>query len=247
MENLIKINQDSNGNQAVSMKELYTFLEIGENWSDWTKRMLGYGFEQNVDYQAISVFMKHENGIGGTNKKDYALTLDTAKEIAMIQRSEKGKAARQYFIACEKKLRENTPKLSRKEMCLIIIEQEERMEKLQQENNKLLPRSEFVDQVFGTTELIKMSEVAKLLDLPFGRNTLFKKLREKGVLFKNSNEPKQDLVSKGYFKLKEVSIKKPDDTIMIEMQTLVTQKGLAYIAKVFDVVQTKRELVKFKG
>ena len=104
MKELIKITEQ-NGNQVVSMKDLYTFLEVRENWTDWTKRMLGYGFDENIDYEAVSVFRHHPNGIGGTTVKDYALTLDCAKEIAMLQRSEKGKMARQYFIECEKQLR----------------------------------------------------------------------------------------------------------------------------------------------
>jgi anti-repressor protein len=244
METIINIKQDNKGNQVVSAIELYEFLEIKDHFTQWIERMLEYGFEENIDYQAIKFFVKHRNGIGGTNKKDYALTLDTAKEIAMLQRSDKGKQARQYFIQCEKQLKVGINQVSRKELALMVIEQEERIEQLESENSKLGMRSQFVDQVFSTDELIKMSEVAKLLDLPFGRNILFKKLREKGILFKNSNEPKQNLVEKGYFKLKEVSIKKPDNTLKIEMQTLVTQKGLAYIAKVFEVVQAKRELVK---
>lgn len=101
MKELIKITEQ-NGNRAVSMKELYSFLEVGENWTDWTNRMLSYGFNKDVDYQSISVFRNHSNGIGGTKSKDYVLTIDTAKEIAMIQRTLKGKEARQYFIAMEK-------------------------------------------------------------------------------------------------------------------------------------------------
>jgi len=101
MKELIKITEN-NGNRAVSMKDLYNFLEVKENWTDWTKRMLGYGFIKSIDYEAVSVFIKHSNGFGGTNKTDYALTIDTAKEIAMIQRTSKGKQARQYFIEMER-------------------------------------------------------------------------------------------------------------------------------------------------
>lgn len=101
MKELIKITEQ-NGNRAVSMKDLYSFLEVGENWTDWTNRMLGYDFDKNIDYQAVSVFRTHPNGIGGTNVKDYALTIDTAKEIAMLQRTPKGKEARRYFIEMEK-------------------------------------------------------------------------------------------------------------------------------------------------
>jgi len=246
MSQLIKITENK-GNQVVSARDLHEFLEVDTRIDIWIKRMFEYGFTENIDYERL--FKNVQTPNGGTKKAidDYALTLDCAKEISMLQRSEKGKQARQYFIQCEKQLKTGINQISRKELALMVIQQEEQLELLEAENNKLRPRSEFVDKVFGTDELIKMSEVAKLLDLPFGRNILFRKLREKGILFKNSNEPKQDLVAKGYFKLKEITITRPDNTLKIEMQTLVTQKGLAYIAKVFEVVQVKRELVKISS
>ena len=240
MSQLIKITENK-GNQVVSARDLHEFLEVDTQFRTWIDRMLEYGFIENQDFTKANIFVR------GNEAKDYALTLDCAKEISMLQRSEKGKQARQYFIQCEKQLKTGINQISRKELALMVIQQEEQLELLEAENNKLRPRSEFVDKVFATDELIKMSEVAKLLDLPFGRNILFRKLREKGILFKNSNEPKQDLVAKGYFKLKEITIKRPDDTLKIEMQTLVTQKGLAYIAKVFEVVQVKRELMKISS
>lgn len=238
MEAIIKINQDNDGNQVVSARDLHSFLEVETPFRKWIDRMFEYGFEENLDYVRV------DKNVRGNEAKEYALTLDTAKEISMLQRSDKGKAARQYFIECEKKLREATPKLSRRELALMVIQQEDKIEQLQTENNKLKPRSEFVDLVFNTTDLIKMSEVAKVLDLPYGRNTLFEKLREKEVLFKNRNEPMQHLVNKGYFKLKEVSIQRSDKSIMIRMQTLVTQKGLGYIAKVLGVIIPQKTLMK---
>jgi anti-repressor protein len=92
MNELITITVE-NGSQSVSTRELYRFLAIKENLTDWSKRMLSYGFEEGIDYQAVSDFLRHENGMGGTTKKDYALTIDVAKEISMIQRSDKGKQA----------------------------------------------------------------------------------------------------------------------------------------------------------
>jgi anti-repressor protein len=91
-------------------RELHRFLEIETPLTIWMPRMLEYGFTQNSDYQRINKNVQIPNG--GTKQvlEDYALTLDTAKEISMIQRSEKGKQARQYFIACEKKLQEIAPR-----------------------------------------------------------------------------------------------------------------------------------------
>lgn len=106
---------------------------------------------------------------------------------------------------------------------------------LQKDNDKMRPRSQFVDAVFETGELISMSQAAKILKLPLGRNKLLRKLRETGILFKQSNEPKQELVEKGYFEVKEKMIATSKGNI-IRMQTLVTQKGLGFLAKQFGIV-----------
>lgn len=100
MEELIKITEHE-GKEAVSARELHAYLEIGTRFDNWIKRMFAYGFNENVDYISCP-FLDSYNQI----VTDYVITLDCAKEISMIQRSKKGKQARQYFIACEKKLKE---------------------------------------------------------------------------------------------------------------------------------------------
>lgn len=98
MDNLITITEQ-NGNQAVSARELHTFLGIKRDFTNWCKQMFEYGFEEDKDFTPILA-----KSTGGRPSADYALTIDTAKEISMLQRSEKGKQARKYFIECEKKL-----------------------------------------------------------------------------------------------------------------------------------------------
>lgn len=97
MQELITITEQ-NGQQVVSARELHSFLEVESNFTTWVKRMFEYGFEDEKDFIPIL----EETNIGRPSK-DYALTLDTAKEISMIQRSEKGKQARQYFMVSSKK------------------------------------------------------------------------------------------------------------------------------------------------
>lgn len=90
--------------RAVSARELHEFLEIETRFNDWIERMLEYGFEENLDYilsNGNGVLLKNEynpNSLGGRPSKDYFLTIETAKEISMLQRTEKGKEARRYFI-----------------------------------------------------------------------------------------------------------------------------------------------------
>lgn len=101
MNELIKITTNSQGEQIVSARDLYEFLELSERFSKWFERMSTYGFILDSDYTPYQ--MVHPD-----NKQvidDFALTLDTAKEISMLQRSQKGKQARQYFIEQDKKLK----------------------------------------------------------------------------------------------------------------------------------------------
>lgn len=100
MNELIKITKDEQGNSVVSGRELHEFLEVKTPYKDWFPRMVEYGFTENVDF--ISLAQKCAKPNGGRPKIDHALTLDMAKEISMIQRTEKGKQARQYFIDVEK-------------------------------------------------------------------------------------------------------------------------------------------------
>lgn len=96
MTQLIKI-QDNDGKRVVSARELHQFLEVKTKFADWIKaRVLEYGFIENQDFVTSS-----EISEGRRNIIEYALSLDMAKELAMVERSEKGREARKYFIACE--------------------------------------------------------------------------------------------------------------------------------------------------
>lgn len=122
--------------------------------------------------------------------------------------------------------------LSRIELAQMVIDAELEKEKLIKENNRMQERTQFVDTVFNADELLTGSQVCKVLQLPYGNRTLYKKLRESGIFFKNRNEPKQEFVDRGYFKMNESLINNH-----IYLQTYFTQKGLAYISKVTGVVK----------
>ena len=98
MNELIKVSQNENGELLVSARDLHEFLEVTERFSQWFNRITDYGFDENVDYVGCKVF----NTLARQELQDYAIKIDMAKEIAMIQRNEKGKQARRYFIECEK-------------------------------------------------------------------------------------------------------------------------------------------------
>ena len=102
---LIKVTKDDNGNSVVSGRDLHDFLEVGTQYTKWFDRMVDYGFTENTDFVAISQKRLTAQG-NETTYIDHALTLDMAKEISMIQRTDKGKQARQYFIEVEKAFKE---------------------------------------------------------------------------------------------------------------------------------------------
>ena len=95
---LIKIRTNENGEQLVSGRELHEFLEVNEKYTDWFKRMVEYGFAENVDFIGLS---EKSEKLGGRPRTNHAMTLNMAKEVSMIQRTEKGKQARLYFIDVE--------------------------------------------------------------------------------------------------------------------------------------------------
>ena len=99
---LIKITERE-GRQLVSGRELHEFLGVKTKYKDWFPRMMEYGFEENIDYIAMAQKRATAQG-NNTTFIDHGISIDMAKEISMIQRSEKGRIARQYFIQCEKQL-----------------------------------------------------------------------------------------------------------------------------------------------
>lgn len=134
---LIKI-IEREGRQLVSGRELHEFLEIRTKYKDWFRRMVEYGFEEEIDF--IRVAQKRAtNNLKNpvTTVIDHAISIDMAKEISMIQRTEKGKIARQYFINCEKKLKE-VKKLSPMELMELQFKTlKEQKEKIAQVENKV--------------------------------------------------------------------------------------------------------------
>lgn len=234
MQELIKI-AEYNGKNVVSARNIYNFLDIKTDFTDWCKRMFEYGFEENSDYV---ILLKYEDKpISKSNPIDYALTIDTAKEISMLQRTEKGKKARRYFLDCEKILKqkllpsyqiENPVERAKK-----WIQEQERVALLEKQLKHNEVKINFIDRVIASEDMIDIGQCAKVLELPFGRNTLFKELREKGIFFKNKNEPKQAFIERGYFKLKEAFIETNTHGTISVIKVLVTQRGLGYLSTLF--------------
>ena len=230
MSELIKITQTDNG-PVSSARELHEKLEVKTEFAKWCKRMFEYGFVEDVDYSLVKIGARNAH-----NKTDYALTIDAAKEISMLQRSEIGKKIRRYYIEYEKSRNqvvvpsyqiENPAERAR----AWAVEFEEKL-LLQETNAKLQYRSDFVDVCFDTDGVFSMEETCKILKLPYGRNTMLQKLRELKVFLK-SNTPSQKFISNGYFKVVENIIENGEFKKLIST-TYATQKGIGYIHKLLN-------------
>lgn len=241
MENLslIKITENERGEPTVSGRELYKFLEVTERYSNWFNRMLQYGFVENVDYLGCKVF----NTQARQELQEHILKISMAKEIAMLQRNEKGKQIRQYFIEVEKRYNDPMYQMARSLQYANNIIEQNRIEinKLELENKEQKeiiieqkPKVEYYNKVTSSKKAISMSEVAKLLKFksktnkkPIGRNILFGILRGNNLLNKY-NQPYQKYVNLGYFEVKQSYNNYTGEPIYT---TLVTSKGIEYIIK----------------
>lgn len=230
---LIPINYD--GEQpTVSARDLHEGLEVKSNFTTWFDRMCEYGFTEN-DYKKC--FPKMESGLnGGQNMVDYQISVDMAKQICMIQRSEKGKQYRQYFIDLEKAW--NTPEQI---FARALKMADQKIEKLKETNAGLLedvermrPKEIFADAVKASTSSILIGDLAKLLrqnGVDTGQKRLFEQLRNEGYLMKTGssrNMPKQKYVANGFFQIKETVISNPDGSVRMTKTTKVTGKGQQY-------------------
>ncbi|HBG1959202.1 TPA: antA/AntB antirepressor family protein [Clostridioides difficile] len=224
-EGLIKVEVNEKQEQILSARELHEFLEVGSRYNDWFNRMIGYGFVENEDF--ISITQKKVTAQGNeTEYIDHIIKLDMAKEIAMIQRNEKGKQARKYFLQIEKDW--NTPE---KVMARALIVANKTIEK---KSRELEEKNRFINQIASSKNSLLVREVAKVISksngIIIGEKRLYEKLRVWGLVFKNSTEPKQFAVEKGYLETVE-GTRETSTGVFTYRTTRVTGKGQEYILK----------------
>ena len=164
MDELIKVTYD-NDRPVVSARELHEFLEVKTAYKDWFPRMCEYGFTEGVDFNPLKNEQVQIEGERTVTRHilDAALTIDMAKEICMIQRSEKGKQARQYFIQLEKdwnspeKVMARALEYAHKELATIRFENK----KLTEENTVMKPKAEYFDDLVERNTLTNIRNTAK--------------------------------------------------------------------------------------
>lgn len=191
--------------------------------------------EKKIDFKTCFPKMESESH-GGQNMIDHEISIDMAKQICMIQRSEKGKQYRQYFIDLEKAW--NTPEQVMARALKLadrtIDNLKEDNKKLIEDNERMRPKEIFADAVKASTSSILIGDLAKLLrqnGVDTGQKRLFEQLRNEGYLVKTGssrNMPKQKYVANGFFQIKETVISNPDGSVRMTKTTKVTGKGQQY-------------------
>ena len=231
MKDLIKIDINENQEPVVNGRELYKALEVKTAYKDWFPRMCEYGFKENEDYITLVEEVEAQKRARTYEQNNHILKLDMAKEIAMLQRTDKGKEVRQYFIQIEKDYNSPEKIMAR---ALKIAENKINVLKLENAQNKqiigeLKPKADYTDMILKNKGLVTMTAIAK--DYGMTANKMNAKLNKLGVQYKQSHQwflytKYQD---KGYTHSETVNYKHKDGRDDIAMNTKWTQKGRLFL------------------
>ena len=205
---------------------MHSFLEVATPYDKWFPRMVEYGFTDGLDF---STFLSESTG--GRPATDHAIRLDMAKEIAMIQRTEKGKQARQYFIQIEKdynspeKIMARALQIAEKELSNLRLENKVQ----EQQIAELKPKASYYDLVLQCKDLLSMTEIAK--DYGMSAKGMNKLLHDLGVQYKQSGIwfLYSKYQSNGYTQTKTQNYSKPDGSQGVTTHTYWTQKGRLFL------------------
>lgn len=157
---------NNDGAQAVMGRDLHAFLDVKEPYTDWFKRMTEYGFIAGQDFDQKNLIGQDKLG-RKREAHNHIISLDMAKEISMIQRTDKGKQARQYFIECEKRAKgENLTELDEAKLIQRAIQVSyQKIQRLEAENLAMIPKAAYVDTYVADEDLIQFRTVANQLNI----------------------------------------------------------------------------------
>ena len=229
MEELMKISYES-GQPTVSARELHEGLDIKTPYTMWFERMAEYGFTDGKDF-----FTKMLESTGGRPSVDHAMTVDMAKQICMIQRTEQGRIYRQYLLDLEKAW--NTPE---QVFARALKMADQTINRLQSDITRMRPKEIFADAVTASHTSILVGDMAKLLKqngVDMGAQRLFTWLRDNGYLIRRKgadwNMPTQRSMEMGLFEIKESSHLNGNGCNVTTRTPKVTGKGQQYFINKF--------------
>lgn len=227
MKELIKVNYDVD-RQTTSARDLWEFLgKPYEKFTKWFDAYKGYGFVENEDYGELCIKVHTSYG-AEHDATDYEITIEMAKELAMLQKTEKGKQARQYFIELEK--RWNSPDAL---MARAIKMADIKIIQLKNIVGELKPKADSFDDLMNSNGNLSMNEAAKTLNYEgVGPKKIFEVLKSLGILYRRSSIwlPKQEHITSKRFVVKQHPVKK-GSVIDQYTQVFVTPKGLDWLNK----------------
>ena len=223
-------------------RELHTFLEVETPYKKWFDRMTEYGFEDGRDFWTVDKIVRRADGAEMPQKQyDHKLTIDMAKELCMLQRTDKGKEARQYFLQVERDW--NSPeKVMARALSIAQKTLSETKVKLADANKTIeiqKPKVLFADAVSASKTSILIGDLAKLLKqnkVEIGQKRLFAWLRDNNYLMKHGsskNMPTQKAMEQGLFEIKEGSYVSSDGVNVTTRTTKVTGKGQVFFVNRF--------------
>jgi len=190
-------------------------------------------------------FINTKNQVVSNNsvRRQYALTIDTAKKVAMAEQTSVGNKVREYFIAVEKKLKEKNKEvfLSHPEALRRLADSIEENQKMRKQLKEYEPKVVFAKAVEGSNNSMLIREFAKAISkhgFEIGQNRLFKWFRDNGYLMKN-NEPYQQYINMELFEVIITTITTNGKTI-VRKTTKITGKGQVYFTK--KIIQSKKKL-----
>jgi anti-repressor protein len=227
---IVPVNTENPERITVSARDLHEFLEVETPYRIWFPRMCEYGFESGRDFNPYkNVRVQNEGGRSVSREvDDAAITVEMGKEICMLQRTEKGKLARQYFIQLEKAW--NSPE---QVMARALQIANDRVAKLQEQIEQDAPAVRFANAITSSDTNILVRELAKILTqngFPIGGNRLFELLRNDGYLIKTGSDynlPTQKSAELGLFFIKE-SPRISKEGAVIDRTVMVTPKAQKY-------------------
>lgn len=233
MNELIKVNYETD-QPTVSARELHEKLNIEKRFSAWFETN-SKGFVEGEDFTSVllSTEVQNNGGIQIREIKDYNLSIDMAKHICLMSRTDKGKECRQYFIDLEKAW--NTPEQVMARALKIADKQIDELKQsnllLEQKIEQDRPKTIFADAVSTSHTSILIGDLAKILrqnGVDIGQKRLFEWMRQNGYLIKSGsskNMPTQKAMDMKLFEVKESTIQNPDGSSRITRTTKVTGKG----------------------
>lgn len=218
---IMKITINENQEPIISGRELHKFLEVKTAYKDWFPRMCDYGFEEGTDFCSIL-----SESTGGRPSTDHAIKLDMAKELAMLQRTERGKQARQYFIQVEKdynspeKIMARALQIAQKELSTLKLENQVKDQKI----GIMQPKADYFDELVDRNTLTNFRDTAKLLGIKQKKFIQF--LIDNEYVFrdrKNNLKPYASEKCTGLFEIKECLNER---NAWSGVQTLITPRGV---------------------